>query len=1279
MKRLIGVLIAAAIAAVVCSAAGAQGTLEPLEVRTTAGPVAPGATVTVCSYNASQYTGLTYTGPIPCSPTVMVYYDAQLESPQSNPLTANYRGEANFYANAGTYTVTEQGPGLVSKGFAITLTCAPSSTNASCGSNSGGGNVTTTPAPSVSQQIDQLAGTLFGANLAGFGQINGTCYPNQNQNSDWPTAINACFTQAGLTGTGTIIVDARGLSGSQSSVHHITIPAGGLLLWGNAELTISDSGTNDAIELGGDGASVVGTQESGSGTVSRPQTDGYIACAVAGCTTVRNPNASTANVDWVHIEKMFLLANGASSRVIDLTSVGHARIQDNQLTVGTGGGSYGIYGDTSTGEHDSTNDVIQHNQINLESSNDVCVRLAGIFNINVLEINSCYMAAANTGQEGFIYAKDSGGNYPNNSLLYGNDSEQGGAGTSFGTIGYDIQGATSITISNNRCEKVYACYKFPSDGSADGIHFIDNYLSISNQIQVLPNEPQTSEMAIDNNGHNWLPSMHFGQSDLAGTNLLGNADFEAWAGSTTLFYWGGVSGSSINQAGSGIYAQQSSGSGIADTTTQGSYNVLIGDNATAGLGINSGCIRVDSTMNYTLAFRVASTSTSVKFRPGFRFYSDANCTEADKITNVATNARVLAPANYAGQSALLSTSGPNWQTTNASLTYNNGMSCNCNVTGADWTVGTASAWTPTRNYAITFRVPNAYSNAATVAQSMRVFILENSAANPNQVYVDDVALAEGPVASQVPFDARVNDSNGAMYGNPLLNGDPFGIYTGSFTANDAVCANANASGAAPLVLKDCGGVPLTSGSGLQLPFAIKSASFSLSTAQANVELSGIASGQTLTVPHALPAANTSQLWFVWNNSNQTWTEACDSGNIIGTGSSGASTTLAADYWNLLTADGTNCWVLASGSGSGGANTALSNLTNPTAVNQNLSPSTVNTYALGISTFPWKNLFIGNGANQAAYLNGDLLTGNRKVEFPDEPGTLMMNTDVLGCSQLGMILTGGDITNSNCDLTLNDIQGVPIAVTAPVAGQFLQYNGTAFVNTPGGQCTNPQTGSSYTVLATDRGCIVAATNSGAQAYSLPQAGTTGFAGSFYTVIANLPNSTTPATGVVTVTTTTSVFENLPGQPSSFVLYPNQRVYIWSIDNANWWVMAVTLPPGYGTTYNVDYANVTSAEGSSGSPITMITAPANGAYTLHANLSCHTQVSTATIALTFKWTDPGGTARSVTSSTATCTTLGTSDEVSVTREINVGSGQAVTYYTAIANSPHYDLNLTLVGAY
>ena len=105
---------------------------------------------------------------------------------------------------------------------------------------------------------------------------------------------------------------------------------------------------------------------------------------------------------------------------------------------------------------------------------------------------------------------------------------------------------------------------------------------------------------------------------------------------------------------------------------------------------------------------------------------------------------------------------------------------------------------------------------------------------------------------------------------------------------------------------------LTVGGGLQLPFASASASFSLAAGQSNVELTGTTASQTATIPHALPASGQAQTWFLWNDSTQTWTVACDSGNVLGGGSSSASVPLAANTWIAVSADGTNCWQLAGG-------------------------------------------------------------------------------------------------------------------------------------------------------------------------------------------------------------------------------------------------------------------------------------------------------------------------------------------------------------------------------
>ena len=564
--------------------------------------------------------------------------------------------------------------------------------------------------------------------------------------SDAAAKINACLAAAATTSS---LCDARGLTGTLTGAAHISIPAGTTLLWGQAQLTITDNSTNDAIELNGDGSSIYGYQESGISTLPNTDTSGYIACATTGCTTVKKPNQASSKINFVHIVGMYLQASGASSKVIDLTSIGHSVVESNNLALGSGGNSYGIFGDSSTGDFDSTNTLIRHNNVGLNSTGDTCFSFAGIYNAMVVEQNVCTLAPA--ASYGYVLKKDSNGNYPDNDEIYGNDCES--SSQAFGQICYNIVGALSITLGpNNRCENVYNCLQFPTDGSANGIHVVDPYLSLSNANQVNPNEPASATVAVDNNGHNWLPSMHYGQNDLAGPNLLGNASFEGWQSSTTLYYWGGVSGTNINQAGSGIYVQETSAGANpgVDSYTQGTYNVRVGDGATAGLGVNSGCIQVDPLREYTLMFRVASGSTSNNFRPGFRFYYDPNCTEADKITSVATNARVLTPANYAG----------NLQSTNASLTYNNGITCNCNVTGADWQVSTANSWTVNRNYGIIFRVPNAFGSSSTVAHSMCVFLLENTAAANNYVYFDDSILSQGPASPDIRPAALADSGNG---------------------------------------------------------------------------------------------------------------------------------------------------------------------------------------------------------------------------------------------------------------------------------------------------------------------------------------------------------------------------------------------------------------------------------------------------------------------------------------------------------------------------------------
>lgn len=1159
----------------------------------------------------------------PCSPIQTIYADSGLSIPIATngsltaPFASDGLGNFLFYATPGWYMAQFYGPTVN-----LTFTIIQVS-----GTGAGGGCVSgcVLTTPSGSQTVTQPAGTSL--NVAGnfnASSVDSVFKADQYLSAgDWGQAINACL--AAAVTAGSRVCDARGLTGSNSATHHVSIGAGQTVLWGNGQLTVSDSGTNDAIELTGDGASIYGYQESGISQTPNVDTAGFIACGIAGCTTIKNPNQGSSKINYVHIEKLYLQSNGASSKVIDMTSIGHSVVQENNVVLGTGGTSWGIFLDTSTGGLDSGDSKFFHNNISPQSAGDTCMLLRGISNADVIENNVCVLPHVGSTVIGFQFQKDTQGtpNYPNNNEVYGNDCSS--ASASFGQICYNIVNAKSITLGpNNRCEHVYACWQFPVDGSATGIHMVDPYLSLSNTIQLQPNEPASSMQAIDNTSENWTPSTHYGFNDLAGLNLLGNAGFEGWTGSTALMYWGGVSGTNINQAGSGIYAQNlaSSGTPAIDTYTQGSFNVAIGDNATAGLGINSACIQVDSTQNYTFAFRISSTSTSVKFRPGIRLYTDANCTEADRITNVAENARVLQPANYMGKSSLAGASGAyNWQSTNASLTYNNGISCNCNVTGADWTVDTASIWRPTRNYAITFRVANAgYAGGADtgVAHSMRVFILENTAANPNVIYVDDAILSQGAISNDVLSSAPVKDSG------------PGGAVSMFSTLT------------LPGVLAAVGGTsPLGSTSGVWGDLFLGNSN----TNYFHFGLSRLATNQLWTVD------NVSGIVSLFSGLRSSYTNG-DCPVIVKDGSG-----------NLSLADST------SACGGSQMNVNASNAT-ATAVSASWIPGTANADDLGSSALPWRNVYFGIAANKAVELDGSLLTANRLVKLPDEPGTVMMNTDALGCGQFPALT--GDVTTTlgSCATTVAKIGGVPFTISAPVANQGLQYNGSAFVNQAPAQCYDAQTGTSYTIPNTDGGCIVHQTNAGTITDIVADGTETGFGAGFFF---DIENGNALGGAVVTVNRHTSAqFRINNALVNTFNLYPQQRAYLFCYDGTNWEVL---MPPTNGVVYNKDFVSQVAAIGAT----TMLTVPANGAYRFTAPVYCDGSSAAATVTVTLSWTDPSNTSQTLTSTAAACTTLGGSSFVDFSKNIQTKSGTTVGFNTSIVNTPTYDIRVMLEGPF
>ncbi len=93
-------------------------------------------------------------------------------------------------------------------------------------------------------------------------------------------------------------------------------------------------------------------------------------------------------------------------------------------------------------------------------------------------------------------------------------------------------------------------------------------------------------------------------------------------------------------------------------------------------------------------------------------------------------------------------------------------------------------------------------------------------------------------------------------------------------------------------------------------------------------------------------------------------------------------------YSICTTDG-NCW----GSGGGGANASLSNLSSPTAINQSLLPGAAGTIDLGSNTLPFGQLALA-GTSVSPAINNYLITGastggTRNITLPDAAGTVAL--------------------------------------------------------------------------------------------------------------------------------------------------------------------------------------------------------------------------------------------------------------------------------------------------
>jgi len=184
---------------------------------------------------------------------------------------------------------------------------------------------------------------------------------------------------------------------------------------------------------------------------------------------------------------------------------------------------------------------------------------------------------------------------------------------------------------------------------------------------------------------------------------------------------------------------------------------------------------------------------------------------------------------------------------------------------------------------------------------------------------------------------------------------------------------------------------------------------------------------------------------------------------------------------------------------------------------------------------------------AGTLHGNAATGN--ITIPNNSGMHVFlkggNAYAygLGGGGGGGGCTPGGTTNASL---YNGGGGTCAGVNSPtVNGNYiLNYNVTASasvaptINLPGVP-VNPQTGATYTLLYSDRGSLITATNAGAQTYTLVNPSSTGFGSNYFFVLKNA------GTGAVTMAASGFTINGA----ASLVVLPGWTMFTWS-DGVNY---------------------------------------------------------------------------------------------------------------------------------
>lgn len=237
-----------------------------------------------------------------------------------------------------------------------------------------------------------------------------------------------------------------------------------------------------------------------------------------------------------------------------------------------------------------------------------------------------------------------------------------------------------------------------------------------------------------------------------------------------------------------------------------------------------------------------------------------------------------------------------------------------------------------------------------------------------------------------------------------------------------------------------------------------------------------------------------------------------------------------------------------------------------------------------------HLMVGNGgvdSNIVASLGTSTTVYHGNTLGTGSFGSVVLTTDISGILPFanGGLGTGSNFTNHFFFGNNTGSTAAPVPVQ-PTFADLAAGTVGALATFPGGDLfcggVNPQSGTTYTVVASDECSLVTYNNGAAVAVTLPQATTTGFVNRAYFYQFNR------GAGAVTITPTTSTING----SASVVLNQNQGALIMS-DGTNYSAWVSAAPTGSGTVTNIQTT----------SPIT------GGTITATGTIACATCVTSA----------------------------------------------------------------------